>query len=100
MESQYVLLRDIPSRNGDSVCIQGWVLHCRSSGKLIFIEVRDGTGIIQCVVFKGNVSSEVFDKCKKLTLESSIIVEGQINRDTRSKVGFEIAVKENRNSAL
>ena len=93
MQSQYVLLRDIPSRNGDSVCIQGWVLYSRSSDKLIFIDVRDGTGIIQCVVFKGNVSSEVFELCKKLTLESSIIVEGQVNRDTRSKVGFEIALK-------
>ena len=93
MENQYVLIREIPLKNGDNVCIKGWVLHIRSSGKLIFIEVRDGTGVIQCVVFNGDVTSETFEQCKKLTLESSIIIEGTVNRDTRSKFGFEIAVK-------
>lgn len=93
MENQYVLIREIPLKNGDNVCIKGWVLHIRSSGKLIFIEVRDGTGVIQCVVFNSDVASETFEQCKKLTLQSSIIIEGTVNSDTRSKFGFEIAVK-------
>ena len=88
-----VLIREISTKNCDIVCIKGWVLHIRSSGKLIFIEVRDGTGIIQCVVFKNDVTDEDFENCKKLTLESSVIIEGKVHRDNRSKSGFEIAVK-------
>ena len=72
--------------------IMGWVTHIRSSGKLIFVEVRDGTGVIQCVIFKGDVVEQIFDMAKGLTLESSLIVDGIIRRDSRSKMGYEIGV--------
>lgn len=71
----------------------GWVTHVRSSGKLIFIEMRDGTDIIQCVVFKDDVAENVFELANRLTLESSVIIDGVIRRDKRSKMGFEIGVK-------
>jgi asparaginyl-tRNA synthetase len=89
---EYVLIKNISTKESESVRIKGWVVHLRSSGKLIFIEVRDGSGTIQCVVFKGDVSDDVFTLAKKLSLESSIVVDGVVRRDTRSKIGFEIGV--------
>ena len=87
-----VLIRQIPDYENEKVRIKGWVAHHRSSGKLIFFELRDGTGNIQCVVYKGDVENEIFENSKKLTLETSLIVEGAIRRDARSKMGYEIAV--------
>lgn len=87
-----VLIRQIPDHENEKVRIKGWVVHHRSSGKLIFFELRDGTGNIQCVVYKGDVEKEIFENSKKLTLETSLIVEGAIRRDARSKMGYEIAV--------
>ena len=74
------------------VRIKGWIKHIRSSGKLMFIELRDGTGEIQCVVFKGEVGKNEFEKIRKLTIESSITVDGVIRLDKRSKIGYEISV--------
>ncbi|MDP2984397.1 MAG: asparagine--tRNA ligase [Candidatus Latescibacter sp.] len=89
---EYDLIRHIPIISEGPVRIMGWVTHIRSSGKLIFIEVRDGTGVIQCVIFKGDVAEQIFDMSKKLTLESSLIIDGIIRRDSRSKMGYEIGV--------
>lgn len=89
---QYILLRQISNYVDEKVCIKGWVTHIRPSGKLIFIEVRDGSGEIQCVVFKGDVEKQVFNLSKNLTIETSIIVNGVIRRDKRSKIGYEISV--------
>jgi asparaginyl-tRNA synthetase len=90
---QYTLIRHIATIEEGPVRIMGWVTHIRSSGKIIFIELRDGTGVIQCVVFKGDVGEDIFALTSRLTLESSIIIDGVIRRDTRSKMGFEIGVK-------
>ncbi len=87
-----VLIRQIPDYDSEKVRIKGWVAHHRSSGKLIFFELRDGTGNIQCVVYKGDVEKDIFENSKKLTLETSLIVEGAVRRDERSKMGYEIAV--------
>ena len=51
---------------GDEVTLKGWLYNSRSSGKLVFLQLRDGTGIVQCVVFKGNVEAETFDSAKAL----------------------------------
>ena len=53
--------------------LRGWVYNKRSSGKLHFLQVRDGTGVIQCVVFKGDVSPEIFELCEELTQESAVV---------------------------
>jgi asparaginyl-tRNA synthetase len=78
---------------GEEVTLKGWLYNSRSSGKLVFLQLRDGTGIVQCVVFKGN-NEEVFEKAKSLGQESAIIVHGSVKEDTRSAIGVEIDVKD------
>ena len=72
--------------------LQGWLYNKRSSGKLHFLQVRDGTGTIQCVVFKGDVDESIFDLCGSLSQESSLTVTGEIRKDERSQLGFELGV--------
>ena len=76
---------------GESVTLKGWLYNTRSSGKLVFLQFRDGTGIVQCVVFKGN-NEEVFEKAKALGQESSLIVTGTVKTDERSSLGVEVDV--------
>ena len=89
---KYILIKHVPENDGNAVCIKGWVNHHRSSGKLIFIEIRDGSGSIQCVVFKGDIPEDVFDRAKSITQESSVIIEGDVRQDPRSRIGYEIGV--------
>ena len=65
---------------GEEVTLKGWLYNTRSSGKLVFLQLRDGTGIVQCVVFKGN-DEDVFEQAKALGQESSIIVHGTVKED-------------------
>lgn len=76
---------------GKEVTLKGWLYNSRSSGKLVFLQLRDGTGIVQCVVFKGN-NDEVFEAAKSLGQESSIIVTGNVKEDARSPIGVELDV--------
>ena len=78
---------------GEEVTLKGWLYNSRSSGKLVFLQFRDGTGIVQCVVFKGN-DEAVFEKAKSLGQESSIIVTGTVKADERSPIGVEVDVKD------
>ena len=78
---------------GEEVTLKGWLYNSRSSGKLVFLQLRDGTGIVQCVVFKGN-DEAVFEKAKALGQESSIIVTGMVKTDDRSSIGVEVDVKD------
>lgn len=90
----FVYISDISKHEGEDVCLRGWLFNKRSSGKLHFLQIRDGSGTIQAVVFKGDVSPEVFETAGKLTQESSVIVCGTVKEDKRSTIGFEIAVKD------
>ncbi len=85
-------IEDIARHVGESVTIKGWLYNIRSSGKLIFPQVRDGSGILQCVVFKKSVTEEVWDACQTLTQESSLIVTGTVRADERAPGGFEMDV--------
>jgi len=76
---------------GESVTLKGWLYNKRSSGKLVFLQLRDGTGIVQCVVFKPN-DEALFDLADSLGQESSIIVTGTVKEDTRSAIGVELDV--------
>ncbi|MCP8616668.1 asparagine--tRNA ligase [Salirhabdus salicampi] len=77
----------------EEVTIGAWLANKRSSGKIAFLQLRDGTGFIQGVVAKADVSEEVFDLAKKkLTQESSLYVTGTIVEDTRSPLGYEMQV--------
>lgn len=89
---EWVYVRDIAQHEGQEVELRGWLYNKRSSGKLHFLQVRDGTGTIQCVVFKGDVPAETFALGHDLTQESSVILKGTVRADTRSAIGFELGV--------
>jgi len=72
--------------------LRGWLYNKRSSGKIHFLELRDGTGFIQCVVVKGEVSDEDFEAAGSLTQESSFKLIGRVRADARAKGGFEVTV--------
>ncbi|OIP54841.1 MAG: asparagine--tRNA ligase [Ignavibacteria bacterium CG2_30_36_16] len=74
----------------EEVTIKGWLYNKRSSGKIKFIVLRDGSGYLQCVYFKGNVTPEVFELADKLGLESSIAVTGKVKAEQRAPGGFEL----------
>ncbi len=82
----------IADYDGRPVLLQGWLQNKRSSGKLRFLQLRDGTGVVQCVLFKGDVSSDLFERSADLTQESSLRVRGVVREDRRSPLGYEIGV--------
>ncbi len=75
---------------GQSVTLRGWLYNKRSSGKLHFLEVRDGSGICQCVVFKGNVSPELFARADHLAQETSLEVTGTVKEHGKIKGTYEL----------
>lgn len=87
-----VHVADLAKHVGETVTLQGWLYHKRSSGKLHFLEVRDGTGIVQCVVFKGNVTPETFALADHITQESSIEVVGAVKAHGKIAGQFEVDV--------
>jgi len=89
-----VYIKDLAKHVGEEVTLKGWLYNKRSSGKLQFLVLRDGTGIVQCVVFKGNVSEELFEEAKRLTQESSFEVTGTVKKDERQVGGHELDVKD------
>lgn len=84
-------INELKNHIGAEVTLKGWLYNSRSSGKLVFLQLRDGTGIVQCVVFKP-ANEELFEKAKSLGQESSIIVTGTVKEDTRSSIGVELDV--------
>lgn len=85
-------INQLSSHVGEEVTLKGWLYNLRSSGKLLFPQLRDGTGIVQCVVFKKSVPEEVWEQLKGLGQESSLIVRGTVRADERAPGGFEIDV--------
>ncbi|MBC1666176.1 asparagine--tRNA ligase [Listeria welshimeri] len=79
---------------GKEVTIGAWLANKRSSGKIAFLQLRDGTGFMQGVVVKAEVGDDMFASAKALTQETSLYVTGTINEDTRSPFGYEMAVSE------
>ncbi|MGQ8947281.1 asparagine--tRNA ligase [Bacillus altitudinis] len=77
----------------EEVTIGAWIANKRSSGKIAFLQLRDGTGFIQGVVVKAEVEEEVFKLAKSVTQETSVYVTGQVTKDERSPLGFELQVK-------
>src|ERR1700704_46037 len=87
-------IAEVGKHDGQAVTIRGWLYNKRESGKLIFPIFRDGTGVIQGVVPKNQVTPEVFDVLKNLTDESSVIVTGKIRADKRAPGGYEMDVSD------
>ena len=77
---------------GQEISIGAWVTNKRSSGKIAFLQLRDGSHYFQGIVLKNDVGQELFDVAKSLTQETSLIVKGIIQEDTRSKLGYELLV--------
>ena len=93
--AEIIRIEDIARYDGQEVTMQGWLQLKTGKGKLQFLRVRDGTGIIQAVVFRGNVSEEAFEAAKRMPLESSLIVTGTVKADPRAPGipgGFELDV--------
>lgn len=86
------MIRDVPKHEGKTVRIGCWLHNKRSSGKIQFLQLRDGSGFIQAVVVKNEVSENVWEDAKKLTQESSLYVTGVVREDSRSKFGYELTV--------
>src|ERR1700735_1487758 len=85
-------IAEIGKHEGESVTLRGWLYNLRESGKLLFPQFRDGSGVIQGVVPKNAVAPEVFESIKTLTQESSVVVEGKVRADKRAHGGYEIDV--------
>ena len=92
MSAPISTIASIGQHEGQTVTIRGWLYNLRESGKLLFPQFRDGSGVIQGVVPKNAVTPEVFDAIKTLTQESSVIVEGKVRADKRAPGGYELDV--------
>jgi asparaginyl-tRNA synthetase len=93
VKADWVYVSDVGAYDGQDVTIKGWLQHKRSSGKLQFILLRDGTGTIQGVVSKADVSPQTWENAEQLTLESSVIVSGVVRADKRAPGGYELQVR-------
>src|SRR3989449_7657769 len=80
----------LPQHAGETVSVRGWVATTRSSGKIAFVVVRDGTGYLQAVISKKDVAPEVWDAFGKLTQETSLEVTGSVRADGRAPGGVEL----------
>src|SRR5579871_1202634 len=88
-----ITVADAGHHAGESVEIAGWLYNLRRSGKICFPQLRDGTGIIQCVAVKSALPEELFEKLKDLTQESSLIIRGKIRAEQRAPGGYELDVE-------
>lgn len=90
-ESTYI--EDLGAHEGDTITVRGWLYNKRSSGKIAFLQVRDGTGVVQAVVTPDDVDAASWELIDALTQESSILVTGSVRADPRSPTGFELGVE-------
>src|SRR5437879_11073963 len=88
-----IYITELSQHVGEEVTLKGWLYNLRSSGKLLFPQLRDGAGIVQCVVAKNSVTPEVWEALKPLGQESSLVVTGSVREDNRAPGGVEIDVR-------
>jgi asparaginyl-tRNA synthetase len=87
-----ITIAEMAKYNGQTVKLGAWVSNKRSSGKIAFLQLRDGSGFVQAVVVKAEVGDELFATAKSLTQETSLYVTGEVKEDSRSSFGYELAV--------
>jgi len=92
MTLAFTRISGLSSEVGRIVTVRGWVTTVRSSGKVAFLVLRDGTGLLQCVLVKSAVAPEVWDRFAQLTLETSVAVTGEVRADARAPGGYELGV--------
>jgi asparaginyl-tRNA synthetase len=89
-----IYIENLNQHVGSEITLHGWLYNKRSSGKIRFLILRDGTGIVQCVMVKGGVSDETFSFFDQLTQESSLTIRGKVKKDDRAPGGFEIELSD------
>jgi asparaginyl-tRNA synthetase len=89
---QQIYINQLARHVGEEVTLRGWLYNLRSSGKILFPQLRDGTGIVQCVVLKKAVEAEVWEQLKSLGQESALVVRGVVRADERAPGGYELDV--------
>ncbi len=95
--AEIIRVSEISKYAGQDVIIQGWVYNRTDKGKLVFLLVRDGSGFVQCVAFKGDLAPELFDQLMRLPQESSVIIMGTVREDKRAPGipgGYEVGIKD------
>lgn len=86
------MIVEVKHHSGKAVTIGCWLNNKRSSGKIQFLQLRDGSGYIQAVVVKSEVSEDIWNAAKSLTQESSLYVTGTVREEPRSQSGYELTV--------
>ncbi len=92
MTPPYKRISELSHNAGNAVSVKGWVTHVRSSGKVAFIVMRDGSGTLQCVLVKSSLPAEAWERFAALTHETTIEVAGEVRADDRSPGGVELGV--------
>src|SRR5258708_3365958 len=85
-------ISELSTHVGSAVTVRGWVAHLRSSGKIAFAVIRDGTGVAQAVMVKTQLPPEVWERFAELTLETSVAVTGEVRAEPRAPGGYELGV--------
>jgi len=88
--AEWVYIEDIPAYEGQKIMVKGWLYNRTDKGKLQFLLVRDGTGILQCVASHKDVSPQAFADAQRVTQESSLIGTGKVRADKRAPGGYEL----------
>ena len=91
--AEWIRIAEARAHLGDTVELRGWIAHRRSSGKIQFLVVRDGSGEMQCVAGRNDLSAEEWETCARLTQESAVIVQGSLRADPRAPGGVEMGLR-------
>ena len=94
MTTPFARISELSHSDGQVVTVRGWVTHLRSSGKIAFVVMRDGTGIVQGVIMKNMVSAEAWGRFGELTLETCLSLTGTVKAEARAPGGYELGVSE------
>src|ERR1700750_1400727 len=89
---KHTYINQLSNHVGAEVILKGWLYNLRSSGKIAFPQLRDGTGVVQCVVLKTAISPELWEQLKGLGQESALMIKGTVRADSRAPGGYEIDV--------
>ncbi len=92
MPASCVQIRELPQHIDEEVVIRGWMYNKRSSGKIHFLQLRDGSGFVQAVMAKSDVAEKDFENAKNLWFEACLEVTGKVRADQRAPSGVELSV--------
>jgi asparaginyl-tRNA synthetase len=92
--NNHTYINQLSKHAGAEVVLKGWLYNMRSSGKILFPQLRDGTGIVQCVVLKNAISPELWEQLKGSGQESALVIRGTVREDSRAPSGYEIDVSD------